>query len=204
METKAVQSFRLGLHSRTVLKVAAKPSLQGPAADNCCHPPIVQTSQPEPACLALLTNTVCLGVFGGIYSISNIQTGHFLSLLSRFQKTIQEHNLKSAKMHTEVCNPSYVSQNTLPNWKPVYKKKKKSPNVGKGKCEKREGERELCEDKLCLKKYNCHSLFPSFFYPVLWACGLISMTPAGLPEYYIGFITHNSLLQILPVREVAE
>lgn len=168
METKAVQSFRLGLHSRTVLKVAAKPSLQGPAADNCCHPPIVQTSQPEPACLALLTNTVCLGVFGGIYSILNIQTGHFLSLLSRFQKTIQEHNLKSAKMHTEVCNPSYVSQNTLPNWKPVYKKKKKVQMLAKESVRKGR-ERGNCAKISCVLRST--TVIPFFLPSFILSCG---------------------------------
>ena len=46
--------------------------------------------------------------------------------------------------------------------------------------------------------------FSSLLYPVLWACGLISMAPTGPPQHYIGFITHNSLLKILPVRKVAE
>lgn len=170
METKEVQSFRLGLHSCTVLKVAAKPSPQGPGADNCCHPPMAQTSQPEPACLALLTNTVCLGVFGGICSISNIQTGHFLSFLSRFQNAIQENNLKSAKMHTEVCNPSYVSQNTLLNWKPVYKKKKKKKAQMLAKESVRKGrERGNCVKISCVLRST--TVIPFFLPSFILSCG---------------------------------
>lgn len=53
--------------------------------------------------------------------------------------------------------------------------------------------------------YKVQLLFPfaAFLYPVLWACGLITMTCTCLLLYYMGFITHNSLLRILPVWEAA-
>lgn len=99
--------------------------------------------------------------FGGTCSILNIQTGRFLYFLSPFQKAKQKNNLKSVTIYTEVCNPAYISQNTSLNWKPAYEKK--NPNVGTGKCEKKEGERELCADKSSLNS----TAVIAFFFPTL-------------------------------------
>lgn len=55
------------------------------------------------------------------------------------------------------------------------------------------------EDKLSFRKYNCYSLLLLSF---ILSCGLITMTCTCLLLYYMGFITHKSLLGILPVWEV--
>lgn len=138
-------------------------------ADSCCHPPQAQTSWPAPAYLFLLTNAVRLRVFGAICRVSRVQTDHLLYSLKSFQEANWENNLKSARIYWEFSNLSCISQNASLKKNPVYREeKKKKSNVGKGKCEKREGEREVDEDKLSFRKYNCYSLFLSSF---ILSCG---------------------------------
>lgn len=97
--------FISGMHLLTVLKMAATQHVARETAsirtiaDSCCHPPQAQTFWPAPACLFLLTNAVCLRVFGAICRVSRVQTDHLLYSLTSFQEANWEDNLKSARIH---------------------------------------------------------------------------------------------------------
>lgn len=144
--TKEVQSARLRLHLRHAfahgVKNGRNPTrgeLNCLHKDSCCHPPRAQTFWPAPACLFLLTNTVCLRVFRAICRVSRVQTNHFLCSLTSFQEANWENNLKSARIYRELSNLSYISQNASLKWKPVYRKKKKkkrNPMLAKGSVRK--------------------------------------------------------------------